>query len=266
MEDDDDGRALAFRLNVPITDEERSHSRDGSLDRLLDSRPASASHNSSPRRESDTLPPEPVYQPDYRESPLHQHQEIPVQPLYDPPIHPDHVFPVEEEPRQHFPQLEQPISRTPAGYAQLQRTPKLWRPFWLRELVLAAFILAYALLLAALLVLWYYAKDDNGFKVARSTKHEAWTYAPTAVLVIVVALWRQVDYHCKALMPWAELRKGPVTASQSLLLDYTSPDQFRAFLKASRNGHWAVLASIAAFAILKLMVSQLTRWRPGEPH
>jgi hypothetical protein len=251
--DDSYGHDQVLRITVPITDEEHAHSRNGSLDRLLDHNPIGVDDNGAPPPES--LAPEPVHGVAFRDGAPHQHH---VQSLYDPPSRLDNVSPINEEPPQPFISPEEPHQRTRAGYAPVQQLPQLWRPFWLHELVLAAFVVTFALLLAGCLVIWHMTKVDNGFAIAKSTSHLTWTYAPTAVLVILVGLWRQVDYHCKALTPWAELRKGPVTASRSILLDYTSPLQISAFVKASQNGHWAVLASIFAFALLKLMVSQRT--------
>lgn len=73
-----------------------------------------------------------------------------------------------------------------------------------------------------------------------------------AVLVIVVALWNQVDYACKLLAPWQEMRQGPSVASKTLLLDYISPWIPSVLLTAFKNGHWAVFASSTGFALLKL--------------
>jgi len=255
--DDSHNQDQPLRITVPITDEEHAHSRNGSLDQLLDRRLIGVDDNGAPPP-SESLAPEPVHGVAFRDSAPHRHH---VQSLYGPPPHRDNISPMDEESPQPFLAPEEPHQRTRDGYAPVQRLPQLWCPFWLHKLVLAAFVVTFALLLAGCLVVWYMTKDDNGFAVAKSTSHLTWTYAPTAVLVIVVGLWRQVDYHCKALTPWAELRKGYVTASRSILLDYISPLQISAFAKASQNGHWAVLASIFAFALLKLMVSQPTLLR-----
>ena len=131
----------------------------------------------------------------------------------------------------------------------------MWRPLWLRKWVLAIFAILFAVLLVALLVVRYYVHRDQGLAVAQSTSHYVWTYLPTTVLVVLVALWRPVDYYCKSLTPWAELWKLPTTASKSVLLDYISPFQILSCIRALSHGHWAVFASIVAFFILKLMVS-----------
>lgn len=131
----------------------------------------------------------------------------------------------------------------------------LWTPFWLRKGTLIAFVVLYVLLLASVAVLWRTARDNEGFTPRISTNHYTWTYGPTAVFIIVVSLWRQVEYHCKSLAPRHEMRQG-AEASRSLLLDYVSPFQFTTLWLAVRHGTVSVIAAIIAFACLKLIVSQ----------
>lgn len=68
-----------------------------------------------------------------------------------------------------------------------------WTPFWLRRYTLIAFATLFALLAAALVILWYASKHQNGFSTTFGTNHYAWTYGPTAILVVVLSLWRQVE-------------------------------------------------------------------------
>jgi hypothetical protein len=142
-----------------------------------------------------------------------------------------------------------------SGYAPIHGPSQLWIPFWLTKIVLICFLLAFAALLTGLLLVWYSNVEKNGFYVAPSTSPYTWTYGPTAVLVLVISLWRMVDFHCKSLTPWDELRRGPVVASRSLLLDYLSPFQLSSLLRALRNGHIAVMATIFGFILLKTLVS-----------
>ena len=143
-----------------------------------------------------------------------------------------------------------------AGYLAVQGASKsLWVPFWLSKIALICFVLLFAFLLTALLLVWNFNVQRNGFYVADSTSPYTWTYGPTAVIVLLISLWRMVDYHCKNLTPWSELRNGPVVASKSIRLDYLSPLQFSSLLKALNNGHFAVVASIVGFFLLKIMVS-----------
>lgn len=237
-----------YHLNVPITDDERAHSRDGSKELLL--RPPS-SDNRTVREDSEESLPQPVHYWNQQSSgPPSTAQNRP----YHRPTDSDASYGETQQsnhpdqPGTHFPKLR-------SGYAPVQRVPDLWRPLWLRKPVLGSFAILFAGLLATLIVLRYHANDDHGFGVAKSTSHYTWTYLPTTVVVILVGLWRPVDYYCKTLVPWAELRKGPVQASKSVLLDYVSPFQIFSCIKAFQRGHWAVVTSILAFLLLKFMVS-----------
>jgi hypothetical protein len=164
----------------------------------------------------------------------------------------DHPFP-DDRGRNSFQPHDETTYAGGGAYVPLQGPSQLWLPFWLSKIVLICFLLLFAALLTALLLVWYANGQRNGFFVADSTSPYTWTYGPTAVLVIVISLWRMVDYHCKTLTPWAELRNGPVGASKSLRLDYLSPLQLSSLLKALGNGHLAVVATITAFILLKVL-------------
>lgn len=155
---------------------------------------------------------------------------------------------------------EDPYLRQPTSYTRdithdgFDNSPKLWRPVWLRKSVLGLFLSLYLAILVALVLLWHYSQSLNGFHVSSSASQYAWTYAPTAVLVIIVSLWRQVDYYTKLLAPWDELRKGPVSASRSLLADYLSPINFVSLFVAFKRGYIPIIATILGFFSLKIMV------------
>jgi Protein of unknown function (DUF3433) len=137
-------------------------------------------------------------------------------------------------------------------WAQTRR--ELWSPIWLRRSTLLAFMALFAAFDASLIALWRFNKAQNGFRPTLSSNHYAWTYGPTAVLVVVLGLWRQVDYHCKIIQPWQQMRKGATNAAQSVLLDYISPLNITSFIRAVRYRHIPVAASIAGFATLKLII------------
>ena len=75
----------------------------------------------------------------------------------------------------------------------------------------------------ALILVWHTVATSAGLSIRIIQNHYVWTYGPTAVLVIVISFWRQVDYYCKARTPWQEMRNGATKASRSMLLDYISP-------------------------------------------
>ncbi|KAM0706042.1 hypothetical protein Q7P35_007402 [Cladosporium inversicolor] len=129
-----------------------------------------------------------------------------------------------------------------------------WKPFWLRRYTLLALAALFASLAAGLIILWHANQAQNGFRTALTTNHYAWTYGPTAILTIILSLWRQVDYHCKLMQPWNELSKGSSDADRSLLLDYLSPIHTTSLFRAIRYRHIPVLASILCFVVLKIVI------------
>ena len=130
---------------------------------------------------------------------------------------------------------------------------RLWTPIWLKKRTLVAFIVLYLILLLSVTLLWRASRHRNGFTPHISTNRYTWTYGPTAVLVIVVGLWRQVAYYSSILAPWHEMKRG-AESSRSLLLDYVSPFQVVSLWLAFKHRSISVIAAILGFACLKLIV------------
>lgn len=135
-----------------------------------------------------------------------------------------------------------------------QAAPLYWISFWLRKSTLLALTVLLIALAVSLIVLWSVNNSQNGFQLSLSTGHYAWTYGPTAVLIVILSFWRQVDYHCKLLQPWHQLGTSFAPAERNMLLDYLSPLQVTSFVRAVRYRHTPVAASIAGFAILKAII------------
>lgn len=74
------------------------------------------------------------------------------------------------------------------------------------------------------------------------------------MLVVIGALWRQVDHTNKILMPWKELKNGPASAENSLLLDYVTPMLPTSLWMSLRNRHWAVSMSVLGHLSILLAV------------
>ncbi|KAI0097369.1 hypothetical protein GGR51DRAFT_578174 [Nemania sp. FL0031] len=133
-------------------------------------------------------------------------------------------------------------------------TRRYWDPLWLRKPVLFTFMALFIVLSVSLILLWHFANRYDGIPLALTTNHYAWTYGPTAVLTVVVSLWRQVNYCAMVSQPWQELHDGPQEAEKTVLLDYVWPLQMISFLKALRNRHLAVATSILILTLLKLVM------------
>lgn len=130
-----------------------------------------------------------------------------------------------------------------------------WHTKWLHKATLLSLAVLYLGLAGSLIGLWLSNKHQEGFTTALSKNHYSWTYGPTAILVIFLSFWRQVDYYAKLIQPWQVLAtEVPVPATRSVLLDYVSPLQITSFWRALKNRHIPVAASVAGFAILKLVI------------
>jgi hypothetical protein len=123
---------------------------------------------------------------------------------------------------------------------------------WLSAISLLLNALLFLLLGLALLLVWHFNSKANGFRLV-TENHYSWTYGPTAILVFVVAFWRQVDYHFKAAAPWITLHHGHANGKDSILLDFISPMQPVSLWLALRCRHFGVLITIVGFVLLKII-------------
>ncbi|KAF9872339.1 hypothetical protein CkaCkLH20_10166 [Colletotrichum karsti] len=147
---------------------------------------------------------------------------------------------------------EPPRSKVPPS-PQAPRRPSR-RSFWLTKTALVLFALVFIACASILAWLSHYISRKNGLPLTITSSHYVWTYGPTAILVIILAGWRQVDYQYKSKQPWWELINGPSPASRSVLLDYLSPFQPLSCIEAFRNGHYVVALSILTYFILKIVI------------
>ncbi|KAF2491195.1 hypothetical protein BU16DRAFT_469481, partial [Lophium mytilinum] len=149
-----------------------------------------------------------------------------------------------------------------------------WRPPYLRRRVLLAFLTLFCALLAALEGLNQLSERRQGLASPVESRRYSWTYGPTAVLTIIAAFWSRVEFQAKQSAPWITLRKKPMPASRTVLLDYISPLQLTSVYKALKNGDFIVgLASIGSilfkvliiFSTSLLSLSRIEYHRPSYP-
>ncbi|KAH0420827.1 hypothetical protein CcaCcLH18_13788 [Colletotrichum camelliae] len=126
--------------------------------------------------------------------------------------------------------------------------------FWLTKSAPITFALIFIACASALVGLSRYISRQNGLPLSITSIHYSWTYGPTAILVIILAGWKQADYQYKSMQPWWELVKGPSPASRSVLLDYLSPFQPLSCFEAFKNGHYVVAISVLNYFILKIII------------
>jgi hypothetical protein len=147
-------------------------------------------------------------------------------------------------------------NNTPIGSPNLEDEDSIrfWNPVWLYKWVLFSLSGCFLSLLVILVLLLRISDIHHGLVNQIEGHRYAWTYGPTALLVLLSALWRQVDHATKLLTPWHNMRKGLVPASQSLSLDYISPFIGAALCSAMKNRHWGAALSMTGFLLLKLSV------------
>ncbi|KAL6247345.1 hypothetical protein RBB50_005691 [Rhinocladiella similis] len=140
--------------------------------------------------------------------------------------------------------------KSPSSITTLGSTSN--RSVWLSALNLGLCACLFILFDVVLAVLWILNSRRDGFALVTSN-HYSWTYGPTAILVLVVAIWRQIDYHSKVALPWVHLDKEGATARTSIFLDYISPLQIISFWTSIRNADVLVISTIIGFVLLKII-------------
>ncbi|KAK2736811.1 hypothetical protein FQN55_001400 [Onygenales sp. PD_40] len=125
--------------------------------------------------------------------------------------------------------------------------PRPWQPFFLRRSTILSLIASFLALLGAIVALYCYAArgDGNqGIETQGWKFYYLWTYGPTAVFMVVGAFWGQVEYRACQLTPWLLMSRGPVAASDGLLLDYLSPWNVASLYRSLRRRHYLVSLAI----------------------
>jgi hypothetical protein len=138
-----------------------------------------------------------------------------------------------------------PFSRQSRGLSSISCTSRV---------SLVTFICIFIVMIAMTILLRLLSRSRNGFVLSFSTNPYTYKYGPTAVLTLVVALWRQVDNATRYNAPWLEMSKGHTLGHRGVLLDYVSPILPSALWSAMRNRHWRVVTTIFVFGLLKLAI------------
>lgn len=125
---------------------------------------------------------------------------------------------------------------------------------WLCRTVIWMHCADFVILIIALILLYHYSQLRDGFSITESTNPYTWKYGPTAVLVIVIALWLQVDYRLKLQAPWARMQSTSCPVEDSVLLDYITPSWPSVLLSSARNRDWKVIASLTTHLLLRIVV------------
>src|SRR3569833_3205854 len=129
-----------------------------------------------------------------------------------------------------------------------------WRPFYLRRVVLTAFIVVFGLAVLAIELLLAFSNQNDGLATADPSKNYLRTYGPTAFLILVSAFWARAEYQSKVVAPWIRLSMGPTEPCRGLLLDYVSAWQVGSLFKSLRNRDFTVSITTCVSLILKILI------------
>ncbi|KAK6827409.1 hypothetical protein PG987_010750 [Apiospora arundinis] len=132
---------------------------------------------------------------------------------------------------------------------------KSWKPFWLRQFTLI--VMTVLLVASAAGTLWLYIKSNNekglGSVSSKWDLVNIWKYLPTVVVVILLAVWHRIDFSTRILQPWANLRKGPASAEDTVFLDLLTPMLPSLIWTVSRIKAWPSMITILTVLLMGLV-------------
>jgi Protein of unknown function (DUF3433) len=134
------------------------------------------------------------------------------------------------------------------------RPRPMWNTKWLHRVTLCGFCGLFAAILLTLILLYHFSQANHGLSTQEQSRHFAWTYGPTALVVLILGGWKQVDFNCQVLAPWKNAIEGPTTPERSLFLDYVSPLAPSRLWAAFRNRDWAVFSGTLGVLLLRIVV------------
>lgn len=148
-----------------------------------------------------------------------------------------------------------------------------WQPSYLRRRALGGFAACFGALILGLEVLLSVSDKRQGLASSSAHLHYIWKYGPTAVLTVITASWRRVVFQAKMTAPWLRLThtKRPISAEQTILLDYLDMWTHQVLFTACRHRDWLVLLSTAttmallAATVLSTSLLNLAPTRVAQP-
>lgn len=126
------------------------------------------------------------------------------------------------------------------------------RPVFLKRRALAIFVAIFLLLIIVSSVMFEVSRTHQGLSNVSNDYHYFWTYGPTSVFLILDAVWYQVDYNARVIMPWFAMSKFE-SAGKSMLLDYISPISFISLYDALKYRHFLLAITMTVTSLLKLL-------------
>ncbi|KAJ2903197.1 hypothetical protein MKZ38_010233 [Zalerion maritima] len=135
--------------------------------------------------------------------------------------------------------------------------PPPWCPAWLGKKVFLGFAFLFIALMTSVITLGVYSSNSpDGLGRADQDVHYAWRLGPTAVLVLVSAVWTRVELQGLLFTPWIALRAAKKQEDvQSLVrLDYLSKNQISALFHSWLQGHYFATIILVVGLLLKVLL------------
>jgi len=86
------------------------------------------------------------------------------------------------------------VEHSPPGSVGVRNLNTGYNPLFTRKWILWCFSFLWFLIIASLQVLYSVSEAQKGLATTDTSLRYLWTYGPTAFLVVVTVVWRQVDY------------------------------------------------------------------------
>ncbi|KAI1080438.1 hypothetical protein F5B20DRAFT_570288 [Whalleya microplaca] len=128
----------------------------------------------------------------------------------------------------------------------------MWNSIWLRAYVFISFAIVFSMMLLATALLYNFSDIYQGISAQDASRQYGWRYGPTALLVVILSIWNQIDFATRTLAAWKELKAGPAGAEKTVLMDYVSPLVITVLWKSIKARHWAVMMSIFGTFFIQL--------------
>ncbi|CAI6030993.1 unnamed protein product [Clonostachys chloroleuca] len=133
-------------------------------------------------------------------------------------------------------------------------TKPAWRPFWLRDYILALFFILFLCCTVALPCMLLYSDRLRGLGEVDREFVRSWRFGATAFLTLVAAFWTRVELQILRYTPWASPQSDSILNQPASSLDYTAMIMPVALMHSWKQRHFLVFIVIIVSIMTKLQV------------
>ncbi|KAK7420087.1 hypothetical protein QQX98_002949 [Neonectria punicea] len=145
-----------------------------------------------------------------------------------------------------------PVSMGDDGSGRSEEVLGQYRPWTLGARVQTVSIVASAVLLAGLCVVFALRGSGNGIEVSEHV-FILWTFLPTLVFAAIAVFWSRIDIDTRRVAPYLKLTANKCRFQESLGLTYMNELGLLTVVKAIKHKDWAVFAKKSAAMLGWLM-------------